>query len=156
MGSELTSFNKIEQALNDFWPTAFEPARQLGAGPLLDYYMQQAMQPAESYPPSNVYQENDGRYVIELALAGFSKDEIEVEFNESKRLLRVKGKTKDSEEDDSRTYQSRKFAKRSFNYEATIWAGYEMGEVEYNHGQLKITVNKIPLPPEKVRKLEIK
>ena len=40
------------------------------------------------YPPYNIRKINDIQYVIELALAGFSKDDIEVELTDGQLAIR--------------------------------------------------------------------
>ena len=43
-----------------------------------------------NYPPYNIIKAGNDRYAIELAVAGFSKDDVEVEFEDN--LLTVKTK----------------------------------------------------------------
>ncbi len=42
------------------------------------------------YPPYNIRKINEAQYVIEIALAGFSKDDIEVELTEGTLTVRSK------------------------------------------------------------------
>ena len=44
------------------------------------------------FPPYNIRKEGDYNYVIEIALAGFSKDDIEVEVAENTLSVRSDGK----------------------------------------------------------------
>ena len=45
---------------------------------------------SQGYPPYNIRKVNDLQYVIELALAGFSKDDIEVEVTDGQLSIRSK------------------------------------------------------------------
>ena len=51
---------------------------------------------ANSYPPYNILKVSENNYVIEMALAGFNKDNIEIELSNGE--LTVKSKKKDSSE----------------------------------------------------------
>jgi len=45
------------------------------------------------YPPLNLYQENDGGYTIEVAVAGFKKEHIKIEHNKKTGVLSIYGDT---------------------------------------------------------------
>ena len=44
----------------------------------------------DHYPPHNIIKENDNEYLIELAVAGFTKDDIEI--SQKERSLKITGK----------------------------------------------------------------
>ena len=70
---------------------------------------------AESYPPYNLVQESNVKWRIEVALAGWSKDEFEVSTESNVLLIRSKAaKTKGEEEYMHRGISTRTFA-RGFN-----------------------------------------
>ena len=50
---------------------------------------------ATNFPPYNIVKNGDNTYDVELALAGFGKDDIEVEYKENQ--LTVKSKTNKDE-----------------------------------------------------------
>ena len=62
------------------------------------------------YPPYNIEQVDDGKWIISMAIAGFSEDDIEV--SQKERNLTVKGKIKDK--DDENEFVHRGIANRSF------------------------------------------
>ena len=62
-----------------------------------------------SYPPYNIVRGSDGRTSLEVALAGFSREDIEVTTEQN--ILTVKAST----EEDDRTYSHKGIATRSFN-----------------------------------------
>ena len=49
-----------------------------------------------NFPPHNIIKVDDTRYVVELAVAGFSKDEIDISVNQG--LLTVKGEKENEAE----------------------------------------------------------
>ena len=55
------------------------------------------------FPPYNIRKEGEYNYVIEMALAGFGKDDIEIEVAESNLTIRS---VKENSEDDSTVYLS--------------------------------------------------
>ena len=62
------------------------------------------------YPPYNIEQVDDGKWIISMAIAGFSEDDIEV--SQKERNLTVKGKIKNK--DDDNDFVHRGIANRSF------------------------------------------
>ena len=46
----------------------------------------------DSYPPHNVIKHEDGKYDIELAIAGFAKDDIDIQVKD--HVLTIKGERK--------------------------------------------------------------
>jgi len=69
------------------------------------------------YPPYNIKQVKENKYVIEMAVAGFAKTDIEVTLEGNK--LVIKGSTIDSSEDDS-NYIYKGIANRNFNRAFTL------------------------------------
>jgi molecular chaperone IbpA len=66
------------------------------------------------YPPYNIRKINEAQYVIEIALAGFSKDDIEVELTEGTLTVRSKKLQEQMELDSEDSYVHKGIAKRSF------------------------------------------
>ena len=62
------------------------------------------------YPPYNIEQVDDGKWIISMAIAGFGEDDIKV--SQQERNLTVKGKIKDK--DDENEFVHRGIANRSF------------------------------------------
>jgi len=62
------------------------------------------------YPPYNIEQVDDGKWVISMAIAGFGEEDIEV--SQKERNLTVKGKIKNK--DDDNDFVHRGIANRSF------------------------------------------
>ena len=84
----------------------------------------------EAYPPYNLVKESEIKWRIELALAGWSKDEIEVSTESNVLLVRSKAaKSKGEEEYMHRGVSTRTFA-RGFNLSDDV----EVGEVKFDNG----------------------
>ena len=95
------------------------------------------------YPPYNIKKVDETRYVIELAVAGFGKSEIDIELQEG--LLRVTGKC-DSPE--STEYLYKGIAERGFKREFTLADNVEVKSSTLVNGMLKIWLEAF-IPEEK-------
>ena len=91
-----------------------------------------------NYPPYNLIQVNNTESRLEIALAGFKKDEIKV-YTEYGRLI-VEG---NKEEKKDTTYAHRGLAQRSFNRQWTIADDTIVKEVKFEDGLLSVTLSKV-------------
>ena len=91
-----------------------------------------------NYPPYNLIQVSETEVVLELALAGFKKEEVNVYTQEGK--LYVEGKRGDTEE---KTYVHRGVAARSFTRAWTLSDETEVRSVEFENGLLTVTLGRI-------------
>ena len=98
-----------------------------------------------SYPPYNIVRGSDGRTSLEVALAGFSREDIEVTTEQN--ILTVKAST----EEDDRTYSHKGIATRSFNRSWQLGDSIEVDGVEYKDGLLTVSLNKV-LPENQQKK----
>ena len=93
----------------------------------------------EAYPPYNIVKESEVKWRIEMALAGWDKDEIEVSTESNVLLVRSKAaKSKGEEEYMHRGVATRTFA-RGFNLSDDV----EIGDVKFINGMLTINLQKI-------------
>ena len=100
-----------------------------------------------NYPPYNIVQVNNVESRLEIALAGFKKDNVKVytEFGQ----LHVEGKQEDKETDGEFVYKG--LAQRPFNRVWTLTDDTEIREVEFNDGLLVVTLGKV-VPEHHTRK----
>ena len=91
-----------------------------------------------NYPPYNLIQVSETEVVLELALAGFKKKEVNVYTQEGK--LYVEGKRGDTEE---KTYVHRGVAARSFTRAWTLSDETEVRSVEFENGLLTVTLGRV-------------
>ena len=100
-----------------------------------------------NYPPYNLVKETDTRFRLELAIAGFNKDDVEVTTESNK--LTVEGKQKDA---DTAEYVYRGLASRDFTRTWTLSDDVEVNEVDFTNGLLTVRLNKI-IPDHQKRKV---
>ena len=95
--------------------------------------------PQSNYPPYNLIQLNNHESTLEIALAGFKKDELRV-FTEFGKL-HVEGSKEESKVDGSFIHQG--LAQRSFQRVWTITDDTKIGSVKFEDGLLTVQLNKI-------------
>jgi len=104
----------------------------------------QTVSSATNYPPYNVIKVDEDNFVVELAVAGFAKTDIDVSTADGK--LTVKGEL-NTEDNDSK-FIHRGIAARKFTREWALGEYMEVKAAELKDGMLKIDVVRI-LPEEK-------
>ena len=100
-----------------------------------------------NYPPYNIIEINNVESRLEVALAGFKKDELKV-FTELGKL-HVEG-SKEKQEDDG-TFRHRGVAARSFSRVWSLSDDTEIRRVEFTDGLLVVQLGKI-VPEHHARK----
>ena len=100
------------------------------------------------YPPYNIRKVDEYNYVIELALAGVSESDIEVEVKDGTLSVRAK---EDKSTDESQ-YVHRGIARRSFSRTWTLSDDMIVKGAEFNNGLLNISLEKV-VPEEKKPRL---
>jgi len=93
---------------------------------------------AQSYPPYNLVQVSEDESRLELALAGFSNDEVKV-YTERGSLV-VEGNRK---ADEDRTYVHRGLAQRSFTRKWDISEDTEVSKVTFENGLLVVVLSRV-------------
>ena len=104
-----------------------------------------------TFPPHNILKLDDTRYIVELAIAGFSKDEIDISVNAG--VLTVKGEKEDKENEVQ--YLHKGIGTRSFTKTLTIADTIEVKGAEFKDGILSIGLENIIPEHKKPRKIEI-
>ena len=104
-----------------------------------------------NYPPYNIHKLSDNDYKIEVALAGFSKEDIELELKDS--TLTVRNKTKEKViNDESNGVIHKGIATRQFERSFTISEDIKVKNAELKNGLLNIDLERI-IPDEKKPRL---
>ena len=105
-----------------------------------------------NYPPHNIVKYSETQYGIEVAVAGFSKEEITVEVDQDQLMITgKKAATTDSVE-----YLHRGLAARDFEQSFTLAEYMEVKGAEVKDGMLKIEIERIIPEALKPRQIEVK
>ena len=106
------------------------------------------------FPPYNIRKTDDFKHVIEVALAGFSKAEIEVVLTDG--VLEIKSKdaiTTDKPKDD---IVHKGIAKRAFTRRFTLADDIEVKDAKLVNGLLKIDLEQIVPEHKKPKTIKVK
>ena len=104
-----------------------------------------------NYPPYNIHRLNDTDYQIEIALAGYSKDDIELELKENTLTVRNKTKEKVINENGNGVIH-KGISTRHFERSFTISEDIKVKNAELKNGLLNIDLERI-IPEEKKSRL---
>lgn len=103
-----------------------------------------------NYPPYNIKKTGDNTYVIEMAVAGFARQDIEIEFIDDKLIVR--GNTKE----DNGDYVFKGIANRAFTRTFALNDQIEIRDAAMFNGMLQIVLEKIIPEHKKPKKIEVK
>jgi molecular chaperone IbpA len=104
-----------------------------------------------SYPPYNIKQVKENKYVIEMAVAGFAKSDIEMTLEGNKLVIKAASK-----DDDNGDYLYRGIANRAFERTFTLADKVEIKDAEMVNGMLKVWLENMVKVQDAVKKITIK
>ena len=109
-----------------------------------------------NYPPYNIVKTGKYTYDIQVALAGYSKKDVDVSFENS--VLTIKSvKDKDEEEvEDNDGVLHKGIAKRMFTKSFTIAEDVEIKGAELKDGLLSVSMERVIPEHKKARTIKIK
>ncbi len=102
------------------------------------------------YPPYNVLKLDDDRYELQLAIAGFDFDDLDISRKEG--VLTIAG-NKDA--DDHKNYLHKGISARSFKREFTLMDTIEIHGADLNAGILTVHLENVIPEEKKAQKIEI-
>ena len=109
-----------------------------------------------NYPPYNIRRTGQDKYSIEVALAGFSKNDVEVEFEDNLLTVRTKQVDKSDNKNDDCEIIHKGISQRHFARSFTIADDVKVNGAQLKDGLLTIACERI-IPEHKKKKLiEIK
>lgn len=139
-------------ALTRFDPTALNRAL-IGFDRLFDDVERRFANSANTnYPPYNILQHDEDSYEIEVAVAGFNREDISVEVDQNH--LRIVGRR--VKDDDTAKYLHRGLATRDFERVFTLADHMEVGEAEMTNGILRVKITRVIPEALKPRLIAIK
>lgn len=103
-----------------------------------------------SYPPYNIIRD-DNKYRIEIALAGFKKEDIDVVL--AKNVLTISGNTPKAEADKNIAYRG--IATRKFKRSFALSDNTEVKAAKMEDGMLVIEIQKVVPEEDQERKISI-
>ena len=104
-----------------------------------------------NYPPYNIKKHDDTHYTIEIAVAGFGQQDIDIELDGDK--LVVKGNIQAAEDDD---FLFKGIAARTFTRSFALNDQVEVKNAEIFNGMLKIALERLVPESKKPKKIAVK
>ena len=101
-------------------------------------------------PPYNISQHDEDNYTIELALAGYTDDDISIQLEDN--VLSIKG----DKGEDEQNYISKGIAYRKFEKRWTLGEFMVVDGASFEDGLLKISLSKVIPDEKKPRLIDIK
>jgi molecular chaperone IbpA len=105
-----------------------------------------------NYPPYNIKKVGDNTYVVEIAVAGFARQDIEIEL--ANNTMVIKGNTSTDEDDNNFLFKG--IANRNFTRSFTLDEQIEVKDAEMLNGMLKVFLERIIPEHKKPKKIEVK
>ena len=106
----------------------------------------------KTYPPYDIMKEDEYNFRIEMALAGFSKDDIEVKYSDNQLTI----KSVESDDKDEKDVIHRGISKRKFSRSFTLADDVVVNGAELKDGMLMVELEKIVPDSKKPRTIDIK
>ena len=141
--------NRTLSIWNDLRPYA------VGFDSLFDHFnntLEYTVKQPTSYPPYNINKVDDLNYQIEMALAGFSKKDIEIK----SALSQLTIKSVENDDKDEKETLHRGISKRKFSRTFTLADDIKVNGAELKDGMLLIDLEKIVPEEKKPRTIDIK
>ena len=102
------------------------------------------------FPHYNIKKAGEDKYILEMAVAGYKKADIDV--NVTDGVLSIKGKSSDKEED----FVHKGIAKRAFQRQLQLSEYVECTGAKLEDGMLKVDLNYNPPEDKRPKKITVK
>jgi len=112
--------------------------------------------PTVNYPPYNIVKTGANTYNVEVALAGFSRDDVSVEFTQGILTIKSKDRTESNKKDEDGDIIHKGISKRYFSKSFTVSDDVEIKGAELKDGLLTVSMERIIPEAKKARVIEIK
>ena len=109
-----------------------------------------------NYPPYNIRKTGKDNYAIEVALAGFGKKDVEVEFEDNLLTVRTKQISKTNDKNIDGEILHKGISQRQFARSFTIADDVKVNSAELKDGLLTISCERIVPEHKKKKFIEIK
>jgi molecular chaperone IbpA len=106
-----------------------------------------------TYPPFNVKKVDENKYVLEMAVAGFGKNNLDIELDSG--TLRIKGSVESEQVPDEQNYLYKGIAERAFTRTFQLADNVEIKNADLFNGMLKIWLEKFIPESAKPKKVSI-
>jgi molecular chaperone IbpA len=130
----------------------FRSPNFVGFDRLLDTFDMMANTQSTAFPHHNIIR-NENKYTVELAVAGFSDKDIDIEVE--KNVLHIRGIIPKQESNDKAEYLHRGIANRSFHKLVQLYDTIEVTGADLNNGILTVNLENIIPEEKKAKKIHL-
>ena len=109
-----------------------------------------------NFPPYNIVKTGKNSYDVELALAGYSKKDIDVSLEDGVLTIKSVKSEEEKEVEDNNGVLHQGIAKRFFSKAFTIADDVEVKGAELKDGLLKVSMERVVPEHKKARTIDIK
>ena len=106
-----------------------------------------------SYPPYNIKADKSGTKTLELAVAGFNKDNLNVEID--KDNLIITGQKEEEKTSETEEYVKKGISSKAFRRVWKLGKGIKVNDVKLSDGILSVYMEEVEPDKDKVKRLEI-
>ena len=123
----------------------------------LNDHLTNTQQKQNNYPPYNIKKIEHNCYMVEMALAGFTKNDIDIVVEDGRLTVKGKLQTADNfeKEDFQQTYLYKGISDRAFTRQFTLADNVEVKKANLEHGMLKIYIEAVIPEHKKPKKIQI-
>lgn len=144
--------------MNDFYKFTTDNFMKhfVGADKMIDSFnkaQQMIANTVTNYPPYNIVKVDENKYVIEMAVAGFGTQNLDIEIQD--KVLTIKGGVS-VDENNPANYIFKGIADRAFTRKFTLADTVEIKDAELINGMLKVWLENLIPEEKKARKVDIK
>ena len=138
------------------WPTSL-PQYFVGFDRIFELLTNNFPERNNGFPPSNLIQEDENKYIIEFALAGYDEKDLSIEVtNENgSQHLTIEGKA-ESEDNSTTEYRHKGIAQRAFRKKYNLAEHIVVNEASLDKGILRIHLEEIIPEEKKPKQIAIK
>ena len=111
--------------------------------------------PSVNYPPYNIVKTGENQYNVEVALAGYNKKDIAIEYADNLLTIKSVKKEQAEQKDSEGNVLHKGISQRYFSKSFTISEDTEVKGAELKDGLLKISLERIIPESKKARTIEI-
>ena len=119
---------------------------------LIDFADSTGREPSK-YPPYNIEEISQNNYAIEVALAGISKGDVEIELNDG--ILTIVKDTDNEEDAETRKFLHRGISQRNFVLSFKLAPYIRINSAKMNDGILRLDLEQVLPEERKPKKISI-
>ena len=111
---------------------------------------------SNNYPPYNIVKSGNNKYDVEVALAGFNKNDINVNVEDSMLTIESKKEDKISEEDENGEVLHQGISKRYFKRSFSVADDVEVKGAKLENGLLRVSMERKVPEARKLKTIDVK